>query len=144
MGFRLMDDFTRYIHENIGREFEWGRFDCMSFANEALRIHTGEAGPFDFFYREYRYDTVEGAARAHAKWTRDNGEIVDYADTLWSRMIVVNPTHGLLVARRTSDLAPMGLSFGVVVVGMCAFVTQEFGLALHVPHVHDLYWDVAP
>ena len=130
-----MDDLTKFVHDQIGQPFEWGNRDCITFAGNALTAHCGH-NPFREWIGEY--DSIAGAYRTVA--TLDHGPI-EIANDRYRRVLTLHPEHGMLVARTVSK-GPLGLAFGVVVFGLCAFVTREHGVTLTSPEVHDMYWAV--
>lgn len=136
-----MDALTAHVQGRIGEAFEWGKCDCLTFANEALRAHLGH-GPFDQFI-PHHYDNIGEAIRIYASWQkRSPGGIVQNADELWRREFTLYPAHGMLVGRPVENGRPLAFSFGVVVNGMCAMVSQEKGVAIVPPVVQDMFWRV--
>lgn len=117
--------------------------DCITFANEALRAHTG-SGPFDFVFGGPTppYNDLRGALDLWVTWRKRNGaDLIDQADERWERHMSLYPRHGMLVGRRVHNGNLLRFAFGVVVGTSCAFVT-EAGIVLTMPEVHDRYWSV--
>ena len=136
-----MDALTQHVKNEIGKPFVWGERDCLTFANEALRVHHG-FGPFDPFIEQVDWGDIKTAIAAFRKWKELYPDgIIGVADSTWDRICTMHPRHGFLVGRQVKGGAPMSFAFGVVVHGHCVFVERE-GVTATPPVTHDMFWRI--
>lgn len=121
---------------NLNRPFEWGEFDCITFANEAL------GGFFDSELKGWDYTNAKGAFKCYKKWTKEGKDFLEWIDSNAERVFMLLPVDGLLVARKVPDDSVFGWSLGVTCSGQCFFVSEEEGLIGTLPEFDDIYWDV--
>jgi tricorn protease-like protein len=133
-------DLMDYIRSVSSRPFKWGEHDCLSFANECVRIQRGQG-----FVDEWMggYSTPLGALakyRREQKRRKDYRSIVDVADDRLEPVDTLHPRTGMIVARPTKQIG-LGYAFGVVVSIHSVFV-GEGGLEVLPQELGDLYWSV--
>ena len=62
----IFDDF---LAKNINRPFEWGKWDCVTFANEFVKQMTGES----VLPKEWKWKTEEQAMKSIIKYGKGKG-----------------------------------------------------------------------
>ena len=135
----VMDELTLYVESMIGEPFVWGENDCLTFAQEAVKIQTGGYICDEWFGG---YDTKREAAQQYNAMVDDCGfdNIIEAISSRFSQVLTLHPTHGMLVARPLV-IGPLSCSFGVCVGRQLALMSLG-GVVMVGPEVHDIYWDV--
>lgn len=133
-------DLMSYIRSVSGKPFKWGSHDCLSFANECVRIQRGRG-----FVDEWMggYSTPVGALAKYKREQKrrdDYDTIVDVADDRLLPVETLHPRTGMIVARKTKGVG-LGYAFGVVVSIHNVFVGHD-GLEVTAQEAGDLYWSV--
>ena len=135
-----MGRLTEYINSKRGKPFVWGKNDCLSFVNGAVRAMTGEwlCGE-----RLRGYSTERGALLRYERFRRKTGhaDIVAAMDDKFDRLLTLHPPHGAVVARPLDGGAVLGYSFGVIFGSRPVFVGPN-GMEQTMPDVNDIYWMV--
>lgn len=136
----MVSDLMTYIRSVAHKPFSWGSHDCLSFANECVRIQRG-AGFVDEWIGGYK--TATGALVRYRKEQlrhADYSTILDVADARLEPVDTLHPRTGMIVARKTPDIA-LGYAFGVVVSIHSVFV-GDGGLEVLPQELGDRYWSV--
>ncbi len=128
---------AEYVEQARYVPFEWGKHDCITFANNALKCQTGH-GFADGHLTGYK--TALGASKKYIGWLRKSKyhSLTDALDDILSRVRLKFPPRGAVVAMPIEGILP--LSFGVVVSQYCVFVGEE-GLIFMRPQDDFMFWE---
>lgn len=129
-----MGQLSEYITAVQGKPFEWGKHDCLTFANEVAR-RCGRVFADDFLHG---YDSARSAAKAYAKAKRGRyANIIEMVNDRLDAFTGLFPPNGSVVARES--LGPLGYVFGVAWNGGALFVGDN-GLELRPLAISDRFW----
>lgn len=114
---------AEYINERSSKPFEWGKQDCITFANNAYHLIKGYGFADEFIGG---YTTAKGAAVAHAKFLKKTGykDIIEGFDDRMERLKTNCPPRGAIIAKPQDDTF-MPFSFGIMANQYCAFVGEQ-------------------
>ena len=132
---------ANYIEDVKDKQFDWQGFDCLWFSNEAVKAQRGEGFADDWLgdckcgksaYKHYMtmlkrqgYKTVD--------------EAIDSRLTRYNRLL---PMRGSIVGRRADEFSIVGISLGVAISDLIAFVGHN-GLVFSKPDPNDIFWSIA-
>jgi hypothetical protein len=127
-----------YVESVREKSFEWGKFDCLIFANGAVRAQTGKG-----FCNDWMGDYTDAqSCYKHAlrllkanRW--DN--IVEAIDTRLTRLQSLMPHRGNIIGRQQEHMSVTGISLGVAVSDQIAFVGNN-GIEFSAPQEDDIFW----
>ena len=132
---RLMD-FVDNVRE---RAFDWSSFDCLRFANDAVKAQTGE-GFADDWVGDYACE--KSAYRHYLRQLKadDQDDIITAIDNRLPRVTGLVPPRGAVVARK-QEATMLGYTLGVCVSDLTAFPGID-GLLFDKPHPTDIAWSI--
>lgn len=137
-----MGNLARFLTEVSDRPFQWGRHDCLTFADRAVTLQRGRG-----FVTEWLGHYSSGRAallryRRFAAGSRRYADLIEVADDRLYRKMTLHPDFGDVVARPTEGKG-IGLAFGVATPRGVAFV-GDFGLEFKALEPFDKVWGVMP
>lgn len=129
-----------FVNSKRGKNFEWGELDCLSFANEAVRVMTGD-GFCDDWVAGYT-SSIEALRRYREKLKAEGFEdIIDAVNSRLTRVETVDsPMRGVIVARPMPGTV-LQYSFGVCVGRDIAFMGEN-GTVFFKPDENDHMWEI--
>jgi hypothetical protein len=137
---QLLDEYLESVRS---KPFTWGTHDCMTFANDCVRVQRGL--PFaDDWTGGYR--TAKQCLAHYLRKLRSNNrlDIIDAIDHRLSRIRTTLPPRGSIIAKPVSnDEAFTGYALGVVVSDLAAFVGPK-GLVFMPVQERDIFWSIHP
>ena len=127
-----------YIESVRNRPFEWGKFDCLIFANEAVRVQTGKGFANDWMGR---YDSPQSCYKHALGLLKANrwDNIVEAIDTRLTRLDSLMPHRGNIIGRQREDMSVTWISLGVAVSDQVAFLGHN-GIEFSAPQEEDIFW----
>ena len=83
--------FDAYLNRNLKRPFEWGKWDCVMFANEFVKQMTGES----VLPKQWKWNNEAEAMQSIIKYGKGKGLAagVDYAVEKQTGICEVNPQY---------------------------------------------------
>ena len=131
---RLID----YILEVRERPFDWGGFHCLTFANDAVIAQCGE-GALDPDI--FKFTTAAGAVKCYKKMLRkyEKEDMAGLVDTVLVRHRNLMPPRGAIVGRQSELYSVAGISLGVSVGELVAFLGPE-KVVFSEPLPSDIFW----
>ena len=131
---RLMD----YVDDCRNKPFDWNGFECLSFANGAAKVMTGK-GFADDWVSEYKC-ACTAAKTYKAKLKAANRQsIIEGIDDRLKRSTGNLPARGDIVARKDKSMKVIGVSLGVAVSDLVAFVSVD-GIIFDQSREGDIFW----
>lgn len=129
-----------HIERSMAMPFEWGKNDCLSFADKAVEIQRGHG--FVTEWLNSGYYNARTAAIHYGRHLRDTGykSVLDVADERLERIDTLQPEFGDIVARKTEGGA-ISWAFGVATSKGVAFL-DESGARLCESELDDVVWRV--
>lgn len=131
--------FNDYLMTAIHQPFEWGKMDCITFANAAVNAQRGQ-GFVDDLFALRPYKTAWGALRLWAIWQKYTGfqNIIDLIDSRLTRTRSNHPPAGSVTARLLDQTLIFDYAIGVMGSRGPIYLTptgfQRFGMK------DDLSW----
>ncbi len=122
-----------YIDRCRGLPFQWGVFDCLTFADGAYFEASGKHFASDWLGS---YTTERGALKAYLKGRRGFAGFVEALDARLERVVSLHPPIGCVAFR--PDDGPLGGAFGITLAHSVAGVAED-GLRF-MPHGTDEYY----
>lgn len=118
--------------------FSWGKNDCLTFANNAVKAQRG------YGFADEKLGVYSNASVALLRYGRllknsDYNDIIDAVDDSLTRINTNYPSRGNIVAMPQADNKVLPFTFGVSVSQYCAFVADQ-GLVFLKPTNGFLYW----
>ena len=132
---------SQYLDEVREKPFVWGSHDCMTFANDCVRVQGQEPFADDW---KGNYKTPSQALIHYRRKLRGNNrlDIIDAIDHRLKRIKTNVPPRGSIVAKPVSDSeAFTGFALGVAVSHLAAFVGPT-GLIFFPIESRDIFWSV--
>lgn len=132
-----MTGLATYLETQRVNRFKWGRNDCMTFVDGALRAQGRRGLPSGWIGG---YSTAKGAVKHYRRLLATTGHdsIIDAMDHLYDRAITLYPSDGDIAARpAVGDV--LGLAFGVAINGRLLFLNEN-GLTDQNVTACDLFW----
>lgn len=139
----MAHDLWSYVASVQNVPFEWGKHDCLTFANECERLQGGQGFADEWLCG---YDSAMGAAKKYLRERRAHQfytSIIDVANDRMCREMTLHPSPGMICAR-LSDTVGIGYTFGVVSASGSLLYVGEDGLESHDVTASDMFWSVAP
>lgn len=132
---------SEYIDSVRNRSFDWATFECLTFANEAVKAQTGNGFADDWIGR---YGCHISALRLYKKMQKilPESDIIEAVDKRLLRRKAKRPSRGDVVARPNSKSPVLGYSFGVAVSDLVAFLELD-GVVFVRPISDDIFWCVS-
>jgi hypothetical protein len=132
---------ANYVDSVRYRGFDWSEFDCLVFANGAAQAQL-DRDVFDDWIGDYNcyksaYKHYKGLLKKY-----NEKSIITAIDGRLNRVDRLMPMRGNIVARGHSDLSVVGITLGVAVSDVIAFVGYN-GLEFFRPTDGDIYWSVS-
>ncbi|MEK9917980.1 MAG: hypothetical protein VW496_01180 [Pelagibacteraceae bacterium] len=129
-----------FIDEVRDRRFDWATWECLRFANEAFRVQTGNGFADDWITG---YNSAKSAKKLYIEKqkTEPQNDIIEAVDTRLERRLGKFPCRGDIVGRCDDEMPVLGVSFGVCVSDMVAFL-GECGIYFDRPRPSDIMWAV--
>ena len=127
-----------FVNSKRGSDFTWGELDCLSFANDAVRVMSGK-GFCDDWVTDYT--TSRQALRRYREKLAVEGfnDILEAVDSRLVRIKTIDcPSRGVIVARKMEGTV-LNYSFGVCVGRKIAFM-GEAGTVFFDPELTDHMW----
>ena len=133
-----IDGFYAYIESVRSNPFCWGKHDCFTFCNDAVRSYKGVGFADDWMGN---YTSERGALIHSTRLLHRHGfsGIVEAVDSRLHRFSSMYPPRGSVVAR--SHPGVLRYAFGVVVSDRLAFVGKT-GLLFVKITPEDIFWSV--
>ena len=127
-----------FVNSHRTSDFTWGSLDCLSFANEAVRVMSGQGFCDDWVVD---YTTSVQALRRYREKLAIEGftDIIEAVDSRLSRIDTTEcPAVGTIVARQMEGTV-LNYSFGVCVGRDIAFMGED-GTVFFRPEATDHMW----
>lgn len=134
---------SEYLDEVRDKPFVWGYHDCMTFANDCVRVQGQKPFADDWIGH---YTTPAQALIHYRRKLRGNNrlDIIDAIDHRLTRIKTNVPPRGSIVAKPVSnDEAFTGFALGVAISQLAAFVGQK-GLIFVPVQKGDIFWSIDP
>ena len=123
-----------YIDRCRNLPFQWGVFDCLTFADGAYHAHNHKHFAADWLGG---YTTERGALRRYLQGKGEFASFVEALDERLERLETLHPPVGCVAFREADN--PLGGMFGITLAHSVAGVGPD-GLRF-VPHgPNDFYW----
>lgn len=141
----MLPDFdirlAHYINSVRNKPFDWGKHDCLTFANSAIKAMTG-----DYVFNDWLgdYDGPQSAYKHYRGLLTDQGyaTMSDALDARLCRLKRLMPPRGALIGRSSDDQKQVtGLALGIAVSDLVAFVSDD-GLIFTSVKPQDMFWCV--
>lgn len=133
-------DLIPYLLSVARMPFKWGDHDCLTFANNCVKIQRGKGFACEWVGG---YKSAIGAARKYAAQKKAHPtyeSIIDVADDRLTPEMTLHPRNGYIVARESNSVG-LGCIFGVVLNGESLFVGKK-GIE-RLPHqIDERYWSL--
>ena len=131
---RLID----YILEVRKQPFSWDGFHCLTFANDAVIAQCGQ-GALDPDI--FKFKTAAGGVKIYKKMLRKYGktDLAGLVDTVLDRHQNLMPPRGAIVGRENEHFPVVGMSLGVSVGDLVAFLGPEKVIFSEVQD-DDIFW----
>lgn len=128
-----------YLKSCKGRSFEWGKFDCITFANNAVKCQLGYGFADELLGK---HDDLKSALKEYRKWQRKTGfnSVFEGLDAKFER-VEGFPPRGSIVAMPVDNMEVFDHAFGIQISHLAAFVTAE-GLLMIEPKSNFIAWRV--
>ena len=127
-----------YVDGCRDKPFDWDGFECLSFANGAAKVMTGK-GFADDWIDEYQC-ACTAVKRYKAKLKAANKQsIIEGIDDRLKRSSGKLPARGDIVARKDKSMKVIGVSLGVAVSDLVAFVSLD-GIVFDQSREGDIFW----
>tara|TARA_A100001037_G_scaffold256950_1_gene243312 strand:+ start:336 stop:734 length:399 start_codon:yes stop_codon:yes gene_type:complete len=129
-----------YVDDCRDKPFDWNGFECLSFANGAAKVMTGK-GFADDWVSEYKC-ACTAAKTYKAKLKAANRQsIIEGIDDRLKRSTGKLPMRGDIVARKDKSMKVIGVSLGVSISDLVAFVSRN-GIVFDQSRKGDIFWVV--
>lgn len=131
---------AEFVDAARNKQFDWREWECLRFANEAVRVQTGEGFADDW---TNGYDSAKSAKKLYIEKQKSepHDDIIGAVDARMKRRAGRMPFRGDIVARIDANMPVLGVSFGVCVSDLVAFVSES-GIKFDRPAKTDVYWCV--
>ena len=128
----------QYILSVREQPFDWGGFHCLKFANDAVIAQCGE-GALDPDI--FKFTTAAGAVKCYKKMLKkyEKEDMAGLVDTVLERHQNLMPPRGAIVGRQSEEFSVAGISLGVSVGDMVAFLSAEKVVFTEVED-GDIFW----
>lgn len=132
---------ANYIESVREQSFDWAGFDCLHFVNEAVIAQRGEGFADDWLGNS---KSPQSAYKHYTTLLRRFGydTVSDAIDARLTRSVGLVPARGSVVGRHDPDSSIVGLSLGMAVSDLIAFVGHN-GLVFSKPQPGDIFWSVS-
>ncbi len=136
---------SEYIDECREHQFSWGKFDCLTFANNCIKAQTDNGALDDLIGG---YNCPASALYHLRKRGKELGynagaTIIDALDDRLKRLETQYPPRGSITAKKAEEVeTTTGWMLGVVMRRHSAFVSSV-GLVFMDREPGDLFWSVA-
>lgn len=131
---------ANYVDSVSDRGFDWDGFDCLHFVNNAVAAQRGE-GFADEWLGECKCNKT--AYKHYRTMMKRFGHetAVEALDARLRRRKSLSPMRGDVVGRYDPDNSVVGISLGVAISDLIAFVGHN-GLVFSKPEPDDIYWSI--
>jgi hypothetical protein len=133
---RLMD----YVDQCRNKPFDWAGFECLSFVNGAAKAMTGK-GFADDWVGEYKCACTAVRTYKSKLKAANKKSIIEGIDDRLKRSTRALPMRGDIVARKDKNIKGIGVSLGVAVSDLVAFINLD-GVVFDKPCEGDIFWSV--
>ena len=123
-----------YIDRCRNLPFQWGVFDCLTFADGAYHAHNHKHFAADWLGG---YTTERGALRRYLQGKGEFASFVDALDARLERLETLHPPVGCVAFR--PDDGPLGGAFGITMAHSVAGVSHN-GLQFTPHGANEYYW----
>ena len=126
MGSSRRESLTRFLESAASEPFRWGDRDCITFANQAVRVQRGH-GFVDDLLTLRQHTTELGALRLWQMAQKQTGctDIVDLLDARLTRSPRLYPQTGSVVARPLAEAMVFSHAIGIMGVRGPVYMTPE-------------------
>ena len=131
-------NINQYIEAVRHKPFQWGRHDCLSFANDCSKIVAGKPFADDWLGQ---YDDAISALRWYKRLLKKYGfsDIIEATDARLKRSDLRFPPIGSLAGKTDKAHTVTEVAFGVCIGTRVAFLSDE-GLIFLPISQNDIFW----
>ena len=131
-------ELINYILSVRERPFDWDGFHCLTFANGAILAQGGKGFTDPDFFN---FKAAKGAFRSYKKLLRkyEKDDMAGLVDTVLTRHKNLMPPRGAIVGRQSEEFSVAGISLGVSIGEMVAFLGAE-KVVFSLPEDSDIFW----
>tara|TARA_Y100001937_G_C7017544_1_gene283856 strand:+ start:193 stop:627 length:435 start_codon:yes stop_codon:yes gene_type:complete len=131
-----------YIEEVRNTKFSWGLHDCVVFANQCMRVQTGQ-GFFDDYMPDYKSALQANRTYRNILVDLKVPNIKEALDTKLQRFHGLIPPKGSIVCREVVQRLEYGIGYNLgVAIDHRAGFTSHDGLVFEKINTKDVFWTV--